>query len=102
MVKSPSQKSANQSKKDIEEDKIEDVVSKLADKPYGKEVAEKNKDTSNIANTKNNEMANISISIPLEMSYKLDDMARERKRKKLKNRTVSSIVREALGQYLDV
>jgi len=97
MVKPRSKQATTNQKKDIDLDAVEKLADKMADKPYGKAISENASDTPD----SHVELERITISIPQVMSYTLDDIARERKRNKLPNRTVSAIVREALELYLD-
>ena len=70
--------------------KVEDVINSLADKPYGQD----------IDSVKEDKMERITITLPTSIRDKLDDIALDRKRKNLDNKNVSSIIREALDQYL--
>ncbi len=97
MIKSRSQQVKSLPKKNINKTDIDALADKIADKPYGKE---KNNTEEKISESDTQEMERITITVPLNMSYVLDDMARERKRNKLPNRTVSAIVREALDEYI--
>ncbi len=99
MVKPRSKQLSITKKQDIDISMAESLADKLADKPYGQSV--KPEGLSPKKNTQDTEIERITISIPRWMSYTLEDMARERKRSRQQNRTVSAIVREALDSYFD-
>ena len=103
MVKPRSKQLSITKKQEIDSSVADSLADKLADKPYGQPTKSKAQDENNtvIDQTQGKEIERITISIPRWMSYALEDMARERKRGKQQNRTVSAIVREALDNYFD-
>jgi len=99
MVKPRSQQLSITKKQEIDSTIAESLADKLADKPYGQQLEPETQSAKK--EIKDTEIERITISIPRWMSYRLEDMARERKRSKQQNRTVSAIVREALDMYFD-
>lgn len=96
MVK-PRSKQAAQQKANIDDTAIEALAKKLADKPYGETVQE---DSSNKNESVDEQgMERITISLPQNMRYLLEDTAMERKRAKEPSRSVSAITRDALEDY---
>lgn len=69
---------------------IEKLTAQLADKPYG----------SDSITPPDESLAKITVTIPVSMRDKLDEMALKNKRAKEGDRNVSAIVRRALEQFL--
>ncbi|MBS0057740.1 MULTISPECIES: CopG family transcriptional regulator [Yersinia] len=86
-LKKPSQ----QVKRTVTEAEAEALANKLADKPYGSDEKETEKAEKQCRTT---------ISIPESLLVTLEDLARENKRERKDPKSVSAIVREALGMYL--
>lgn len=69
---------------------IEKLTAQLADKPYGSETAA----------SADESLAKITVTIPVFMRDKLDEIALKNKREKKDDRNVSALVRRALEQFL--
>lgn len=91
MVKPRSKQSGN---KKNQQQEVENLIERLADKPYGTEAAPSIKQ-------EDEKLERITITLPQNLRDTLDDLALQRKRQNLSNKTVSSIVREALELYLN-
>lgn len=66
---------------------IENLANELADKPYGQKYTE---DT----------VARTTISLPVSILFKLEDMAKNNKRKKDSLKSVSAIIRDCIEKCL--
>lgn len=67
--------------------KIEDLVKELADKPYGEE-------------KKEDVLTRTTITLPLSTLFTLEDMAKNNKRNKNNLRSVSAIIRDCVEKTL--
>ena len=94
MVKRRSEQGAVK-KSEIDQKTIDDLADRLADKPYGQEPS-----VQNVDDTNSEELERVTITIPQNMRYALEDLAIQRKRSKQKGASVSAIVREALGNFI--
>lgn len=83
------QKVSNKQINEVTFDQAEQVANELADKKYyeGK-------------NHRDNELERLTISLSGTMYDKIDDLSRERKKKKLPNRSMSAIVVEAIEKFI--
>ncbi|WP_118987945.1 CopG family transcriptional regulator [Photorhabdus sp. CRCIA-P01] len=86
MVKKPSQQAAN--RQDVTPEQAEALAHRLADKPYGSEKPEQEK------------QGRTTISLGESMLVTIEDLALRNKRKGKDPKNVSAIVREALVLYL--
>lgn len=86
MVKSRVKKEAHQSS----EKAAEALADKIADKPYGTTAAPENPD----------EVIRLTVALPLSIYDAVESLARQRKRAKAEDRSMSAITREALKEYL--
>ena len=68
---------------------IENIANELADRPYG----EIKKDDS---------ITRITISLPTSILFKLEDIAKDNKRKKNDFRSVSAIIRDCIKNTLHI
>jgi hypothetical protein len=71
----------------IDKKAIESLANELADKPYGQDY-----DT----------LARTTITLPASVLLKLEDIARDNKRKKNSLKSVSAIVRDCIAKCLHV
>ena len=69
--------------------KIEDLAKKLADKPYGEE-------------KKESVLARTTITLPLSVLFTLEDMAKDNKRNRSNLRSVSAIIRNCIEKTLEL
>jgi hypothetical protein len=67
--------------------KIEDLVKNLADKPYGEK---KKEDT----------LARTTVTLPSSILFALEDMAKDNKRNRSNLRSVSAIIRNCIEKTL--
>ena len=74
-------------KRKVEDKAVEKLADDLADKPYGDEGNEE-------------QIVRTSFSLPVTMQQSLEDLAIKNKRTKRDLKTVSAIVRVAIGEYL--
>jgi len=91
MVK-PRSKQVSQKKLSVDDEKLEKLTERLVDKPYGQSAVKPLQE-------EDVEVERITISIPRSMRHRMEDLARQRKRAKEPNRSVSAIVRVALEHY---
>ena len=68
---------------------IENIANELADRPYG----EQKKDDS---------ITRTTISLPCSILFKLEDLAKDNKRKKGEFRSVSAIIRHCIEETLHI
>lgn len=68
---------------------IENIANELADRPYG----EQKKDDS---------ITRTTISLPCSILFKLEDLAKDNKRKKREFRSVSAIIRHCIKETLHI
>ena len=99
MVKPRSKQKGQQEKEQkahkAQDDAIERLADKLADKPYGTEPVEYSS-----APSPDEILERVTITMPSSTREKLEDLARARRRAKEPNKSVSAIIREALDSYL--
>ena len=91
MVK-PKSKQTPLISKQIEEKEIDQLADKLADKPYGQDAE--------IIISPSETLERITITVPQNLRYDLEEVALKRKRIKKKNASISAIIREALQEYM--
>lgn len=77
-------------KKEVSFEEAEKLANEMADKPYGETV-----------NPREQEEERLTISLSGALYDAVNELARERKRRKIPNKSMSGIVREAITQYLN-